>query len=199
MSRDPDGGLEDLFGASAEPATAAEPARAGAKPRSRAARVTGNVLLVAVATTVTVAVLRSQGIKLPIPLVVAAFTALRLIMLGVSEVAPPPAPRGRRRTSDVGAGQFAGNDTLRTAVRRWEWQLDSAQHDADRFSRIVQPALAELADERLRLRHGVTRSSDPRRARELLGEPLWRMLEEPGRRPPKSRELSAWVDALEKI
>ncbi|GGQ65563.1 hypothetical protein [Couchioplanes azureus] len=199
MSRHPDGGLDDLFGGRAEPAVAAEePAGAGARPRSRTARIAGNVLLVALATTVAVAVLRSQGIKVSIPLVVAAFTALRLLMGAVSEVAPPPAPRGRR-ASDLGAGQGAGDDSLRAAVRRWERHLDSAQHDADRFSRIVQPALAELADERLRLRHGITRSSDPRRARELLGEPLWRMLEEPGRRPPKSRELSACVDALEKI
>ena len=59
--------------------------------------------------------------------------------------------------------------------------------------------LAELTDERLRLKHGITRESDPRRARELLGEPLWALLAEPGRRPPKARELGTYVDALEKI
>ena len=90
-------------------------------------------------------------------------------------------------------------DTLRIAVRRWEQQLDWSHNDGERFSRIVLPALTELADERLRLRHGVSRASDPRRARELMGEPLWQVLHDPGRRPPKAREMSAVVDALEKI
>ena len=142
----------------------------------------------------------AQGISVSVLLIVAAFAALRLLLLAVSEVAPPPLPRAKgRRGEDSGDYRWAGNDTLRVAVRRWEQQLDWAQHDSERFSRIVQPALAELADERLRLRHGVTRASDPRRARELLGEPLWQVLDDPGRRPPKARELSAWVDALEKI
>ncbi|MEV4638104.1 hypothetical protein AB0J80_12215 [Actinoplanes sp. NPDC049548] len=200
MSRDPDGGLEDLFGGVADPAPAEEPAIAEEKPRSRTWWIVRNVALVAVATVVTVAVLRSQGIKVSVLLVVAAFAALRLLMVAVSEVAPPPLPRPKgRRGEENGDYRWAGNDTLRVAVRRWEQQLDWAQHDAERFSRIVQPALAELADERLRLRHGITRASDPRRARELLGEPLWQVLDDPGRRSPKTRELSTYVDALEKI
>ncbi|MFI7598626.1 hypothetical protein [Actinoplanes sp. NPDC049681] len=200
MSRDPDGGLEDLFGGVAERSPAEEPLVAERKPRSRAFRIAGNVLLVVLATVVTVAVLRSRGISVSVLLIVAAFAALRLLMLAVSEVAPPPLPRvNRRRGEENGDYRWAGNDTLRVAVRRWEQQLDRAQHDGERFSRIVQPALAELADERLRLRHGITRASDPRRARELLGEPLWQVLDDPGRRLPKARELSAYVDALERI
>ncbi|MEV4705755.1 hypothetical protein [Actinoplanes sp. NPDC049316] len=198
MSRD-DGGLEDLFsGAADHPAE--EVPEAPAKPRSRAGWVLRNVLLVAVATAVTVAVLRSQGIKVSVLLVVAAFIALRLLMLAVSEVAPPPPPRARGgRGEESGDYRWAGNDTLRIAVRRWEQQLDWSHNDGERFSRIVLPALTELADERLRLRHGVSRASDPRRARELMGEPLWQLLHDPGRRPPKAREMSAVVDALEKI
>lgn len=200
MSRDPDGGLEDLFGGVAERAPAEEPVVAEEKRRSRTGRIVGNVLLVVLATVVTVAVLRSQGISVSVLLIVAAFASLRLLMLAVSEVAPPPLPRAKgRRGEESGDYRWAGNDTLRVAVRRWEQQLDWAQHDAERFSRIVQPALAELVDERLRLRHGITRASDPRKARELLGEPLWQVLDDPGRRPPKARELSAYVDALEKI
>ena len=59
--------------------------------------------------------------------------------------------------------------------------------------------LAELADERLRLRHGITRESDPRRARELLGDPLWAALHDRGRRSAKARELETYVDALERL
>jgi len=198
MSRD-DGGLEELFSGGAE-RPAEEPQEAPEKPRSLTGWIVRNALLVAVATAVTVAVLRSQGIKVSVLLVVAAFVALRLLMLAVSEVAPPPPPRARGgRGEESGDYRWAGNDTLRVAVRRWEQQLDWSQHDAERFSRIVLPALTELADERLRLRHGVSRASDPRRARELLGEPLWQVLHDPGRRPPKAREMSAVVDALEKI
>jgi hypothetical protein len=198
MTRD-DGGLEDLFAGGAE-RPAEEAPEAPAKPRSRVGWVLRNALLVAVATAVTVAVLRSQGIKVSVLLIVAAFAALRLLMLAVSEVAPPPPPRARSRRGEESADyRWAGNDTLRIAVRRWEQQLDWSHDDGERFSRIVLPALTELADERLRLRHGVTQASDPRRARELLGEPLWQVLHDPGRRPPKAREMSAVVDALEKI
>ena len=83
--------------------------------------------------------------------------------------------------------------------RRWEQRLDWSQSDADRFSRNVLPVLAELTDERLRLRHGLTMTSDPRRARELIGEPLWRALHEPGRRPPKRAELATLVESLERL
>jgi hypothetical protein len=121
-------------------------------------------------------------------------------MLAVSEVAPPPLPRrSARGGEESGAYTWTNGDMLRGAVRRWEQQLDWSQDDPDRFSRIVLPALWELADERLRLRHGITRATDPRRAREVLGEPLWQMLNEAGRRAPKPRDLTAYVDALEKI
>jgi hypothetical protein len=200
VSREPDGGLEDLFGSRPDEVVVAEPEDAGEKPRSPAGWILRNVALVAVATLVTVAGLRSRGISVSVLLIVAAFVALRLLMLAVSEVAPPPPPRpSARRGEEEGDYRWAGTDTLRAAVRRWEQQLDWSQHEPDRFSRNVLPVFAELTDERLRLKHGITRASDPRRARELLGEPLWEFLDEPGRRTPKARELSAYVDALEKI
>ena len=200
MSREPDGGLEGLFGSRPDEAVVAEPEEIVEKPRSRAGWIVRNVLLVAVATVVTVAGLRSRGISVSVLLVVAAFVALRLLMLAVSEVAPPPLPRqAARRSEDDGDYRWAGTDTLRVAVRRWEQRLDWSQQDPERFSRNVLPVFAELADERLRLRHGFTRASDQQRARELLGEPLWNFLDEPGRRPPKAGELSTYVEALEKI
>jgi hypothetical protein len=200
VSRDRDGGLDDLFGSRPEEAVVEVPEEIVEKPRSRAGWIVRNVLLVAVATVVTVAGLRSRGISVSVLLIVAAFVALRLLMLAVSQVAPPPLPRAAaRRGEEDGDYRWAGTDALRVAVRRWEQRLDWSQNDAEKFSRNVLPVLAELTDERLRLKHGITRSSDPRRARELLGEPLWRILDEPGRRPPKARELSGYVDALERI
>ena len=121
-------------------------------------------------------------------------------MLAVSEVAPPTAgPAAKRGGEESADYHWAGTDSLRTAVRRWEQRLDWSQSDADRFSRNVLPVLAELTDERLRLRHGLTRASDPRRARQLLGEPLWLALSEPGRRPPKRAALTTFVETLERL
>ena len=201
MSREPDGGLEDLFGSRpADDVVVVEPEEVVEKPRSRLGWVVRNALLVAVATVVTVAGLRSRGISVSLLLVVSAFVALRLLMLAVSEVAPPPLPRPSARGGEEdGDYRWAGTDTLRAAVRSWERQLDWSQSDTERFSRNVLPVFAELTDERLRLKHGITRSSDPRRARELLGDPLWEFLDAPARRPPKPRELSTYVEALERI
>jgi len=200
MSRDLDGGLEGLFGSRPDDVVVAEPEEIVEKPRSRAGWILRNAALIAVATVVLVAGLRSRGISVSVLLIVAALVSLRLLMLAVSEVAPPPLPRrATRRGEEGGDYRWAGTDTLRAAVRRWEQQLDWSQQDAERFSRNVLPVLAELTDERLRLKHGFTRASDPRRARALLGESLWEFLAEPERRAPKARELSAYVEALEKI
>jgi hypothetical protein len=193
------GGLDDLFAMVAEPA-AQEPPEPAGKPPSRVLWVTRNLLLIAVATAVTVAVLRAVRVGVSVLVVVAAFVALRLLMLAVAEVAPPPAPKPaiRRTTADTdGFYSWAGNDSLRTAVRRWEQRLEWSRSDPDAFARNVLPVLGELADERLRLNHGITRASDPSRARELLGEPLWLALGDPGRRPP--RDLAAHVETLERL
>ncbi|RZU52119.1 hypothetical protein EV385_3960 [Krasilnikovia cinnamomea] len=190
-----DGGLDDLFSSAAEPVPDLPEVR---RPRSRTAWIVRNVLLVVAATVVTVAALRSAGISVSLLLIVAAFVALRLLMLAVSQVAAPAPPRATSRPADS-EHLSQGGDALRAAVRRWELRLDWAQSDADQYSRNVLPVIAELTDERLRLRHGITRASDPRRARELLGEALWQTLAEPGRRPPKGRDLAAYVETLERL
>ena len=189
-----DGGLENLFSSRDEPVEEAEPV---VKERSRIWWVVRNVLLIAAATVVTVAGLRSSGHSISVVLVVAFFAGLRAVLFAVAQVAPPPLPKRR-----AGGGRSAdgpGADSLRVAVRRWERNLDRAHSDADLYARNVLPVLAELADERLRLRHGITRASDPRRARELLGDPLWSALHDRGRRTAKSRELETYVDALERL
>jgi hypothetical protein len=195
------GGLDELFSFAEEPAAADRPVEEAERPRSRAGWLIRNALLIAVATTVTVAALRIAGTRVSILIIVAAFVALRLLMLAVAEVAPPPAApvSARRAVEESGEYRWTGTDSLRTAVRRWEHRLDWSQSDAERFSRNVLPVLAELTDERLRLRHGITRSADPRRARELIGEPLWQALHNPGGRPLKRQELATLVDAMERL
>ena len=203
MSGERDGGLDELFSSAEEPAVFDE-LPPPEKRRSRAGWVIRNVLLIAAATVVTIAGLRSAGLGVSIVLVVAAFVALRLLMLAVGEVAPPPGP-GRRRTRMLTESdndydyRFGGTDMVRVAVRRWEQRLEWSQSDPERFTGSLLPIIGELTDERLRLRHGITRASDPRRARELVGEPLWQLLNDPPRRPPKARELAGHVETLEKL
>jgi hypothetical protein len=192
---DHDGGLDDLFSSRDEPR--AEEVEAVERPRPVALRLAGNALLIAAATTVTVAGLRSAGMRTSILLIVGAFTGLRLIMLAVSEVAPPALPK--RRAGSAGSSSGPQGDALRAAVRRWEQNLSRAHADSDLYSRNVLPVLAELTDERLRLRHGITRASDPRRARALLGDPLWAALHDPGRQAAKARDIETYVDALERL
>jgi hypothetical protein len=197
------GGLDDLFAFTEEP-PATEELRPPGRKKSRAGWVLRNVLLIAGATVVTIAGLRSAGIGVSTVLVVCAFVALRLLMLAVGEVAPPSPPSrsgGRRLTESENEYnyRFGGGDMVRAAVRQWEHRLDWSHNDPDRFSSNLLPVLSELADERLRLRHGITRASDPRRARELLGEPMWRLLAEPRGRPPKQRELDDFVETLERL
>ena len=199
--RDRGGGLDDLFAMVDEPAVdeRAEPTE---RPPSRVLWVTRNLLLVVVATVVTVALLRFARLSVSILVIVAAFVALRLLMLAVAEVAPPPSPNQatRRTAADTdGFYQWAGTDSLRSAVRRWEQRLEWSRSDPNAFARNVLPVLGELADERLRIHHGITRASDPRRARELLGEPLWLALGDTGRRAPRPRDLAAYVETLERL
>lgn len=186
-------GIDDLLGFDDEPAAVEEEE---ARPRSRAGFLVRNALLVAAATAATVGALRIVGAKLPVLLVLAGFVALRWLMLVLDDVAPPAVPAAPRRAAgDAGEG---GTDGLREAVRRWETRLDRAQTGTGPSSNLL-PVLAELTDERLRLRHGITLASDPQRSRELLGEPLWRMLTEPDRRPPKARDVAAHVQTLEQL
>ena len=189
------GGLDDLFSSGDEPR--AETVEAVERSRPVALRLAGNALLIAAATTVTVAGLRSAGMRTSILLIVAAFIGLRLIMLAVSQVAPPALPK--RRNGSAASASGPHGDALRAAVRRWEQNLSRAHADADLYSRNVLPVLAELTDERLRLRHGVTRASDPRRARELLGDPLWAALHDQGRQVAKARDIETFVDAVERL
>lgn len=188
--------LDDLFSARDEPVEETTEVAVD-KPRSRGLWLLRNGLLVAAASTVTVAALRAGNLHAPLLLIVAAFICLRLILLAVSDVSPPPLPK--RPAGGSGSQSGPGSDALRAAVRRWERTLDRAHADPDLYSRNVLPVLAELADERLRLRHGITRATDPRRARELLGDPMWAALHDPGRRAAKTRDIETFVDVLERL
>jgi hypothetical protein len=189
--------LDDLFSSAGEERGGQQESEPGPKRRNRVLWVLLNVALIAAATTVTMAALRAGDLSISVVLVAAAFLGLRLIMLAVSIVKAPPLPKRRDQNGSSPDGPMG--DALKAAVRRWELTLDRAHSDADLYSRNVLPVLAELTDERLRLRHGITRATDPGRARELLGDPLWAALHDRGRRTPKPRELETYVEALERL
>ncbi|WP_018351674.1 hypothetical protein [Longispora albida] len=82
----------------------------------------------------------------------------------------------------------------------WIRQLDYADGKPVDFVRTLVPAIGALADERLRLRYGVTRQSHPARAAELLGPRLSAFLATTElKQVPKPAELSALVKELESL
>lgn len=190
-----DGGLDELFGATEGRYRPEEPEPV-AKRRSLTVTLVGNAVIIGLAAVVIVAGLRLLGLTISLLLLVALLTGLRLLIHAVSVVAPPPTPRLRSR---IGADAGPAEDALRAAVRRWERNLDRANSDPDLYTRNVLPVLGELTDERLRLRHGITRATDPRRARELLGDDLWSALSQPGRRALKARDVETYLDTMERL
>lgn len=152
---------------------------------------------------VVVAGLRAAGLQMSLPVLVAAVLALFVVRQVVRALRPPPASPpvhlALHDPAELHASAGDQHDALRAAINSWENPLGWAANRAERFNGTILPRLGELADERIRLRHGVTRGSDPARARVLLGDRLSTFLEHPPRRPPPPRELAAIVAELEKL
>jgi len=102
----------------------------------------------------------------------------------------------RARSSNA---DYVSDDGIRDGIKHWEMRFDWTGADAARFAGATQPALIELIDERLRLRHAVDRAADPERARELLDPQLWKFVNEPVTRRPTARDLAALVAAMEAL
>ncbi|GIF65989.1 hypothetical protein Ais01nite_40240 [Asanoa ishikariensis] len=145
--------------------------------------------------------LRVAGYTVPIVAVVGVIVALIVLRRVTSALVPPQVTRQRRRSAGAtedGSYNFSDRDALRTVVGRWERLLQRAGGDAG-SARAVQRTLAEIVDERLRQRHGLTRAGDPERARALLGEPLWTYLATPPTRNLAPRDATAYVQSLERL
>lgn len=170
--------------------------------RSRLGWWVRTVLTAAGLTAVVVVGLRIYGVAVSIPAIFAGFLALLVLRRLVEQVTPPPpqpvAPP-RDPAFDDGTYRWGTEDVLTGAVHRWERKLAWSKGEPQRFTRGVHPILVELVDERLRLRHGVSRSADPARARALVGDLLWTFLSAPPKRTPAPRDLVALVAEVEKI
>jgi hypothetical protein len=157
------------------------------------------VLVAAALTAVTVFGLRLFGFELPIIAVAAGYLALLVLRRVTAALEPEPAPRrSRSAREEDGSYNFTDRDALRTAVARWERLLHRAGADVG-SARATHRTIGEIADERLRQRHMVSRTGDPARARTLLGEPLWRYLSTPPTRNLSPRDAAAYVQQLERL
>jgi hypothetical protein len=146
---------------------------------------------------------RLVGIGLPYLAVLTGVLALFALRRVVREVTPAEqlgdAPRSSLADYMESTLQWPTVDGLYSATASWDNRLTWTQRDASRFDTQVRPMLGELADERLRQRHGLTRATDPTRARALLGDPLWTFLATPVTRSPTPKHLAAVVSRLEEL
>ncbi|MEU4527635.1 hypothetical protein OG400_10965 [Micromonospora ureilytica] len=180
-----------------------EGAPAGPKARdSRWRPVLRSLAWAAALVAVLLVGLRAVGLQVSLPVLIAGVLAVLAVRRVTALLAPPPPPPPARQ---AGAGEEDGSynwdarDALRGAINQWERPLDWSSNRTERFTEVVLPRIGELADERMRLKHGVTRESDPARARVLLGERLWTFLETPPRRTPSPRDLAVIVAELESV
>ncbi|MEU6206436.1 hypothetical protein ABZ814_22970 [Micromonospora musae] len=161
-------------------------------------------LLLGVASVVVVVIvgLRAVGLQVSLLILITGVLALFVVRRIVAALAPgalPVPPRRPVTRADDGTWNWSAQDALRRAINGWATPLEWSNSRPERFTEVILPRLGELADERLRLRHGVTRESEPARARTLLGERLWAFLETSPRRTPSPRDLAAIVAELENI
>lgn len=147
--------------------------------------------------------MRLAGVAVPYLLAFTAILALFVLRRLVRLVrAPQPARAAmvhRQPAADDGTYHWAAADGLRSAVGRWETRLEWGHDSAERFARSIQPRLAEIVDERLRMRHGISRTADPAAAHAVLGEPLWTFLTTPVTKPPAPREVAAVLARMEEL
>jgi hypothetical protein len=159
-----------------------------------------------IASAVAYTGLQALNLEPPYPLILAVCAGAVLIRQAVRLTAEPD----WQRTSEVvrpvnmrhpiEGGLFSSGDGMLDAVRGWDRRLDWGATGPQRFHHAVVPRLRDVADERLRQRHGVTMATDPERARDILGEHIWGVLTGPAPdRPPTPKEVAVWVERLEKL
>lgn len=187
--------IDDLLRFGEEPSVRQEPGG------GRLRWILRTLAVIVALTAVVIVGLRTVGLQVSVYVIVAGVLALLAVRRVTARLSPPPSPRaGTRAPTEKEDGSYDRDapDALREAVNGWERPLGWSSGNRKRFAERILPRLGELADERLRQRHGVTRESDPDRARTLLGDPLWTFLSTPPRRPPSPRDLAAIVAELEK-
>jgi hypothetical protein len=156
------------------------------------------------------ALVLSQGVlpivrlSVPYSLLFGVAAGLLVLRAVVGSVAEPDEPDAGSLVGLVGGPVRESiphrfDDGLYRTVRRWEMRLDWAASERLRFQRLMPGLLGELVDERLRQHHGITRASDPARARHICGAHLWSFLHDDLTAVPTPKQLVSLVDLMEKI
>jgi hypothetical protein len=200
MARERDVSIDDLLGDPADGEADARPAQSG-RTATFGSGLFWAALVAAIGAGAAYVVLLPMGLKIPYILLFSVFFALLALRRALRVVtaprltigAEPPSPV----TTRIDPTQVA--DGMQLALDRWNTRLSWSERDPQQFMSVVRPRLADIADERLRQRHGLTRAEDARRARELMGERLWTFLFSPLASVPNPRELAAVVDDMEKL
>jgi len=173
----------------------------------------GKQALIAAGATVAITlVLYAVRIGVPWPLTFVTALAVVVLREALHQLAEEPLPTevtgaGLAATvPDELSGPLAGlrysvsaTDGIRFAVGRWEDRLLWGDRDRSRFLGAVVPRLGELVDERLRQRHGITRASDPVRARRLIGDQVWMFLHAPPSRGVGPQDVASIVAKVEEL
>jgi hypothetical protein len=163
-----------------------------------------NAIFSLVASAMVYVVARTAGFGIPYPLIFAVLFTGALVRRALRVVDPRPLPPAATGTlpaaaEDPEASAMERADGMYVAMTRWDTRLEWTERDPGRFARVVRARLADAADERLRLRHGITREGDPVQARQLMGELLWAFVHVPITRNPTPHEMAAIVAQLEEL
>jgi hypothetical protein len=167
-------------------------------PAGRSLFLAAIVVIVGVSAVVGV-LARAVGLAPPYPLIVAVTAGLVLIRAAAVRVREPtwPSTRTLVRAPDEPARQPDVADGMLTAIGAWSRRIEQARSTRHDSAAGLTRELADLADERLRQRHNVTRSTDPAKAKALLGDVVWSVLHQT--RAPSAAEVSTVVQRLEAL
>ena len=181
--------LDDMLGYDDQP---------GRKKKSPARRITMAVLVIAGGSVAINSILHLTGIGAPYGLIVATITCIVLLRGILVALAVQPVPKTMRDAPPSNPVPAVA-DGVRDQANRWASRLEWTKGDLRRFGHVVQPAMTDLVDERLRLHHGVTRAADPSRSRAIMGEDLWKFVHEPVARSLNPKEMAALVAQMEAL
>jgi hypothetical protein len=194
------GRIDDLFGG--DELGAAEPSTRERTARAVPAAFWLWLAITTVLTAVVELLFRLFLFVPPLLLLVAVCGGCAAIWLTLRAIAEPAVGRlgelmRARPPADRSAYRRA--DGMRDAIRRWTRRLEWGATGPQRYVNAVAPRLAELVDERLRQKYGLTMASDPAKARAALGEAAWAVLHPPPGTSPNQRQIAQTVDVLEKL
>ena len=202
--RSPEVGLDDLFG---KPGPGQRSGAAAGSAGSAGSRwLVGRLFFAVALAAVTYGLLYIMRLMVPFPLLIVTIFGATFVKYTLGAVAAAPLPRqltGRGiRPVDPSSGTAGPvddpHDGVAVAVGRWAARLGWLGEGRKR--REAQPTwLGDLVDERMRLRYGFTRASDPHRAREMMGELLWGMLHNPSSGSHTPADMAILVKRIEEL